>query len=98
MSILNFLGSQSKKEPAGITFVVLILNSDNGFIIRDSANGQFPINTYKYNAYFQELSEQVRKDIALNKEYRIFAEQLGFRHVESSPLVRSSYHAEKHIH
>ena len=32
------------------------------------------------------------------EEYRIFAENLGFRHVESSPLVRSSYHAEKHIH
>lgn len=32
------------------------------------------------------------------KEYRVFAESLGFRHVESSPLVRSSYHAEKHIH
>ena len=27
-----------------------------------------------------------------------FAKSLGFRHVESSPLVRSSYHAEKHIH
>ena len=27
-----------------------------------------------------------------------FARNLGFRHVESSPLVRSSYHAEKHIH
>jgi len=22
----------------------------------------------------------------------------GFRHVESGPLVRSSYHAEKHVH
>ena len=32
------------------------------------------------------------------EEYRLFAENLGFRHVESSPLVRSSYHAEKHIH
>lgn len=32
------------------------------------------------------------------EEYRVFAESLGFRHVESSPLVRSSYHAEKHIH
>jgi len=31
-------------------------------------------------------------------EYRLFAQSLGFRHVESSPLVRSSYHAEKHIH
>ncbi|UOE40372.1 lipoyl synthase [Chryseobacterium suipulveris] len=31
-------------------------------------------------------------------EFGDFARQLGFRHVESSPLVRSSYHAEKHIH
>ena len=31
------------------------------------------------------------------EEYRIFAENLGFRHVESSPLVRSSYRADKHI-
>lgn len=31
------------------------------------------------------------------EEYRIFAESLGFRHVESSPLVRSSYRADKHI-
>ncbi|MEC5395271.1 lipoyl synthase [Bergeyella sp. RCAD1439] len=30
--------------------------------------------------------------------YGEFARSLGFRHVESSPLVRSSYHAEKHIH
>lgn len=32
------------------------------------------------------------------EEYHAFASQLGFRHIESSPLVRSSYHAEKHIH
>lgn len=31
-------------------------------------------------------------------EFGNFARSLGFRHVESSPLVRSSYHAEKHIH
>jgi lipoic acid synthetase len=31
------------------------------------------------------------------KEYEIAAKQKGFRHVESSPLVRSSYRAEKHI-
>ena len=32
------------------------------------------------------------------EEFGDFARSLGFRHVESSPLVRSSYHAEKHIH
>ncbi len=31
-------------------------------------------------------------------KYGAFAKDLGFIHVESSPLVRSSYHAEKHIH
>ena len=31
-------------------------------------------------------------------EYKELGLSLGFKHVESSPLVRSSYHAEKHIH
>ena len=30
-------------------------------------------------------------------EYKIFALDKGFRYVESGPLVRSSYHAEKHL-
>ncbi len=32
------------------------------------------------------------------ERYRDIGLSLGFQHVESSPLVRSSYHAEKHIH
>lgn len=31
------------------------------------------------------------------KKYETFAKDLGFRHVESGPLVRSSYKAHKHI-
>lgn len=31
------------------------------------------------------------------KEYEEYGKSLGFRHVESSPLVRSSYKAKKHI-
>ncbi len=31
------------------------------------------------------------------EKYREIGLQKGFRHIESSPLVRSSYHAEKHI-
>ena len=30
-------------------------------------------------------------------KYRLAGIEKGFRHVESSPLVRSSYHAEKHV-
>jgi lipoic acid synthetase len=32
------------------------------------------------------------------EEYKKIGLEMGFRHVESGPLVRSSYHAEKHIH
>lgn len=31
------------------------------------------------------------------KEYEVLGKELGFRHVESGPLVRSSYKAHKHI-
>jgi lipoic acid synthetase len=31
------------------------------------------------------------------EEYRILGIEMGFRYVESGPLVRSSYHAEKHL-
>ncbi len=32
------------------------------------------------------------------EKYRLAGLEKGFRYVESSPLVRSSYHAEKHVH
>lgn len=31
------------------------------------------------------------------EEYRIIGKKKGFRHIESAPMVRSSYHAEKHV-
>ena len=32
------------------------------------------------------------------KEYEVIGKEMGFKHVESGPLVRSSYKAHKHIH
>lgn len=31
------------------------------------------------------------------EEYSVIGKEKGFRHIESSPLVRSSYHAERHV-
>ena len=44
-------------------------------------------------------SQHLTKDRALEqfKEYEQIGLDLGFRHVESSALVRSSYKAQKHI-
>lgn len=32
------------------------------------------------------------------EEYGKIGKEKGFRHIESSPMVRSSYHAERHVH
>lgn len=32
------------------------------------------------------------------RQYKVTGESIGFKHVESGPLVRSSYHAEKQVH
>lgn len=32
------------------------------------------------------------------EQYRLIGIEKGFRHIESSPFVRSSYHAERHVH
>lgn len=41
------------------------------------------------------VQEYVHPDIFA--EYAIIGKDKGFRHIESAPLVRSSYHAERHI-
>ncbi len=42
-----------------------------------------------------EVSEYVKPKIF--EKYRLAGIEKGFKHIESSPLVRSSYHAEKHV-
>ena len=51
--------------------------------------------------YLQPTTKHIAVDkfITPNKfaEYKRIGLEKGFRFVESSPLVRSSYHAEKHL-
>ena len=42
-----------------------------------------------------EVKEYIHPEIF--EEYHQIGLQKGFKHVESGPLVRSSYHAEKHV-
>lgn len=42
------------------------------------------------------LHDYISPDIF--KEYGEIGKDKGFRHIESSPMVRSSYHAERHVH
>lgn len=67
--------------------------------IRDIADANVDIITI--GQYLQPTKKHlpVKEFIApeLFKEYEQYAQQFNFRHIESGPLVRSSYHAEKHI-
>jgi lipoyl synthase len=51
--------------------------------------------------YLQPSNRQLKVDRYVTpdefKEFRMVGEKLGFRHVESGPLVRSSYHAWSHV-
>ena len=42
-----------------------------------------------------QVKEYIHPDIF--EEYRLIGEKKGFKYIESHPLVRSSYHAEKHV-
>lgn len=42
-----------------------------------------------------KLVEYIHPDVF--EEYGRIGKEKGFRHIESSPMVRSSYHAEKHV-
>jgi lipoic acid synthetase len=51
--------------------------------------------------YLQPSNRQLRVERYVTpeefREFKAEAEKLGFRHVESGPLVRSSYHAWSHV-
>src|SRR3990170_955347 len=51
--------------------------------------------------YLQPSNRQLRVERYVSpeefKEFKTTGEKLGFRHVESGPLVRSSYHAWSHV-
>jgi lipoyl synthase len=51
--------------------------------------------------YLQPSNRQLKVDRYVTpdefKEFKMAGEKLGFRHVESGPLVRSSYHAWSHV-
>ena len=51
--------------------------------------------------YLQPSNRQLRVERYVTpdefQEFKTEADKLGFRHVESGPLVRSSYHAWSHV-
>lgn len=59
------------------------------------------VDIFTIGQYLQPTPEHLPIDRFVTpeefKEYRIIGISLGFRHVESGPLVRSSYHSRMHV-
>ena len=101
LEVLNYLKSAGQKRTK--TGLMLGLGEEKSEVlqtIEDIRNANVDVITI--GQYLQPTKNHlpVKRFIPLEEfeEYKAFATELGFRHIESSPLVRSSYHAEKHIH
>ena len=101
LDVLKYLKSAGQRRTK--TGVMLGLGEEKDEVVRtieDIRNADVDVITL--GQYLQPTRNHlpVKKFITPEEfeEFGEFARSLGFRHVESSPLVRSSYHAEKHIH
>ncbi len=101
LEALSYLKEAGQKRTK--TGLMLGLGEENAEVfktIEDIRNANVDVITI--GQYLQPTKKHlpVKKFVTPEEfnEFGDFARSLGFRHVESSPLVRSSYHAEKHIH
>ena len=99
LGVLSYISGQGKTAKSG--FMLGLGETENEILdtIKDIYNSGCKILTigqYLQPAVgFMEVVEYITPEKF--EEYRIAALKTGFQFVESSPLVRSSYHAEKHV-
>ncbi|CAM3067563.1 lipoyl synthase [Kaistella daneshvariae] len=101
LEVLSYLKSAGQNRTK--TGLMLGLGEENAEVfqtIEDIRNANVDVITI--GQYLQPTKKHlpVKKFVTPEEfqQYGDFARSLGFRHVESSPLVRSSYKAERHIH
>lgn len=98
--VIKYISSQGVRTKSGI---MLGLGETEDEIIetmrdlRDAGCDVITIGQYlQPSKLHYPIQAYIHPDIF--EKYREIGYEMGFRHVESAPMVRSSYHAEKHIH
>jgi lipoyl synthase len=101
---LNVLKSAKEMRPEVLTKSGFMLGVGESYeevigTLRDLRRNQVDIVTL--GQYLQPSNRQLKVERYVTPdefiEFKSAAEKLGFRHVESGPLVRSSYHAWSHV-
>ena len=101
---LNILKTAKEIRPDVLTKSGLMLGVGESYeevvrTLQDLRRNEVDIVTL--GQYLQPSNRQLKVERYVTPaeftEFKIAAERLGFRHVESGPLVRSSYHAWSHV-
>uniref|UniRef100_UPI00404A148B lipoyl synthase n=1 Tax=Flavobacterium sp. TaxID=239 RepID=UPI00404A148B len=101
LEVLRYLKEQGiKRTKSGIMLGLGETEEEVIQVLHDLADAKVDIVTI--GQYLQPSKKHLPVKFFVSPEqfekYEKIAKELGFRHVESGALVRSSYHAEKHIH
>ncbi|GAB4331506.1 MAG: lipoyl synthase [Bacteroidales bacterium] len=99
LKVLEYLASNGVRAKTGI--MVGLGETDTEVRQTMQAARQAGVQVFTIGQYLQPSKKHLSVKDFITPEtfeaWKEFGESLGFRHVESGPLVRSSYHAEKHI-
>jgi lipoyl synthase len=100
LKVIEFISNSGIRSKSGIMLGIGETSEEVVETMKDLRNVGCQVMTI--GQYLQptlknlEVLEYIKPEVFA--EYKQIGLDLGFRFVESGPLVRSSYHAEKHIH
>jgi lipoyl synthase len=99
LKVIQFLSANGVRTKSGLMLGLGETDDELFESIEDLYNNGCQVLTM--GQYLQPTKSNFPVERYINpdrfEEYKAFALSIGFQQVESNPLVRSSYHAEKHI-
>lgn len=100
LSLLKYVSEKGFPTKTGIMVGLGEKREEIRQLMKDAVNSGVKIFTL--GQYLQPTSKHLNVKEYISPEqfrdYKLFGKTLGFEHVESGPLVRSSYHADEQIH
>lgn len=99
LSVLSHIADRGVRAKSGIMLGLGETEEEIIETMADLRNAGCSVLTIGQYLQPTEHHYEVREYVTPEKfeEYRLRGLEMGFRHVESAPLVRSSYHAERHV-
>lgn len=99
LDVLDYSKQKGMRTKAGIMVGIGETDDEVVELMKDTV--EVGLNVFTIGQYLQPSINHAPVDRFVHpdqfKEWKRVGEELGIEHVESGPLVRSSYHAEKHV-